>query len=156
VPGRGYESPGRRFRELHGFLQWRTGDAILLAEANIEPEETEKYFGPEATEVDGDMAYRHGARATIHLRQPVLQGWRMAQTPFEFPTPCIGIGILVPAGPGFFGAFQLSTYMALAMFFPEEALRGPGAAFVFLLYACQVGFHLVAAAIGLVLDQDAR
>jgi hypothetical protein len=31
----------------------------------------------------------------------------------------IGVGILVPAGPGFFGAFQLSTYMALAMYFPE-------------------------------------
>ena len=65
---------------------------------------------------------------------------------------CIGIGILVPAGPGFFGAFQLSTYMALAMCFPEDVLRGPGAAFVFLLYACQVVFHLVAAAIGLVMD----
>lgn len=65
---------------------------------------------------------------------------------------CIGIGILVPAGPGFFGAFQLSTYMALAMFFPEEVLRGPGAAFVFLLYACQVGWHLVAAGVGLALD----
>jgi hypothetical protein len=67
---------------------------------------------------------------------------------------CIGIGILVPAGPGFFGAFQLSTYMALAMFFPEEALRGPGAAFVFLLYACQVGWHLIAAVVGLALDAE--
>lgn len=66
---------------------------------------------------------------------------------------CIGIGILVPAGPGFFGAFQLSTYMALAMFFSEEALRGPGAAFVFLLYVCQVGFHLLAAGIGLAIDE---
>jgi glycosyltransferase 2 family protein len=65
---------------------------------------------------------------------------------------CIGIGILVPAGPGFFGAFQLSTYMALAMFFPEEALRGPGAGFVFLLYVCQVGFHLVAAGLGFAID----
>jgi hypothetical protein len=41
----------------------------------------------ELTEVDGDMAFRRGSRATIHLRQPVLQGWHMAQTPFEFPTP---------------------------------------------------------------------
>jgi hypothetical protein len=69
---------------------------------------------------------------------------------------CIGIGILVPAGPGFFGAFQLSTYMALAMFFPEEALRGAGAAFVFLLYACQVGWHLIAAGIGFALDAEPR
>jgi len=62
---------------------------------------------------------------------------------------CIGIGILVPSGPGYFGAFQLSTYMALAMYFPESALRGPGAAFVFVLYAAQVGWHLVALGLGL-------
>ena len=67
---------------------------------------------------------------------------------------CIGIGILVPAGPGYFGAFQLSTYMALAMFFPEAILKGPGGAFVFLVYACQVGWHLVAAVIGLALDPE--
>jgi hypothetical protein len=69
---------------------------------------------------------------------------------------CIGIGILVPSGPGFFGAFQLSTYMALAMYFPEELLRGPGAAFVFLLYVTQVGWHLIAAAIGVALDGRPR
>ena len=61
---------------------------------------------------------------------------------------CLGVGILVPAGPGFFGAFQLSTYMALAMYFPESKLIGPGAAFVFLLYATQIGFHIVAMAGG--------
>jgi maltose alpha-D-glucosyltransferase/alpha-amylase len=32
-------------RELHDFLQWRTGDAILLAEANIVPKEDREYFG---------------------------------------------------------------------------------------------------------------
>jgi hypothetical protein len=66
---------------------------------------------------------------------------------------CLGVGILVPAGPGYFGAFQLSTYMALAMYFPEALLVGPGAAFVFFLYATQIGFHIVAMAIGLVLDR---
>jgi uncharacterized protein (TIRG00374 family) len=69
---------------------------------------------------------------------------------------CIGVGILVPSGPGFFGAFQLSAYMALAMFFPEAAIKGPGAAFVFLLYVSQVGFHVLAAAIGLVVDPEAK
>ncbi|MDI1450856.1 lysylphosphatidylglycerol synthase transmembrane domain-containing protein [Polyangium sp. 6x1] len=62
---------------------------------------------------------------------------------------CIGIGILVPSGPGYFGAFQLSAYMALAMYFPEQALKGTGAAFVFVLYACQVGFHLLGLGLGL-------
>jgi len=69
---------------------------------------------------------------------------------------CVGIGILVPAGPGYFGAFQLSAYMALAMFFPEAVIKGAGAAFVFLLYATQVGWHVVAAVIGLALDPEAK
>jgi glycosyltransferase 2 family protein len=68
---------------------------------------------------------------------------------------CIGIGILVPAGPGYFGAFQLSAYMALAMFFPESVIKGPGAAFVFLLYVSQVGWHVVAAAIAMGMDAEA-
>jgi maltose alpha-D-glucosyltransferase/alpha-amylase len=34
-------------RELHDFLQWRTGDGILLAEANVIPADSVKYFGPE-------------------------------------------------------------------------------------------------------------
>jgi len=62
----------------------------------------------------------------------------------------------VPSGPGYFGAFQLSTYMALAMFFPEDVLRGPGAAFVFLLYVTQIGFHLLTALLGLFLDTETR
>ncbi|APR87104.1 Hypothetical protein A7982_12453 [Minicystis rosea] len=66
---------------------------------------------------------------------------------------CLGVGILVPAGPGYFGAFQLSTYMALAMYFPEAMLVGPGAAFVFLLYVAQVGFHVAAMLFALVLDR---
>ena len=65
---------------------------------------------------------------------------------------CVGIGILVPSGPGYFGAFQLSAYMSLGMFFHEDMLKGPGAAFVFLLYAGQVGVHLVGMAVGALLD----
>lgn len=68
---------------------------------------------------------------------------------------CLGVGVLVPAGPGFFGAFQGAVYMALAMYCPEAKLIGPGAAFVFLLYATQVGFHIVAMAAGLALDRAA-
>jgi maltose alpha-D-glucosyltransferase/alpha-amylase len=48
IPGKG--PPRKSFhylRELHDFLQWRTGDAILLAEANILPEENQDYFGKE-------------------------------------------------------------------------------------------------------------
>jgi len=33
--------------EFRAFLQWRSGDAILLGEANVLPEENRKYFGDE-------------------------------------------------------------------------------------------------------------
>lgn len=65
---------------------------------------------------------------------------------------CIGIGILVPSGPGYYGAFQLAAFMALATTVPESQIRGPGEAFVFLLYVAQTGFHLLAALAGLAMD----
>ncbi|MDQ3171994.1 MAG: alpha-amylase family protein [Acidobacteriota bacterium] len=34
-------------KEMREFLQWRSGDAILLAEANVPPDESMKYFGDE-------------------------------------------------------------------------------------------------------------
>jgi len=34
-------------KEMRDFLQWRSGDAILLAEANVPPEESLDYFGGE-------------------------------------------------------------------------------------------------------------
>ncbi len=65
---------------------------------------------------------------------------------------CIGIGILVPSGPGYFGAFQLAAFMALATTVPEAQIRGPGAAFVFIVYVSQTAFHLVAALVALAMD----
>lgn len=35
----------RFLREMHDFLAWRTGDAILLAEANIPPDKVDEYYG---------------------------------------------------------------------------------------------------------------
>ncbi|HEX5581088.1 MAG TPA: alpha-amylase family protein [Gemmatimonadaceae bacterium] len=32
--------------EMHRFLEWRRGDAVLLGEANVLPEEARDYFGP--------------------------------------------------------------------------------------------------------------
>lgn len=64
----------------------------------------------------------------------------------------LAVGILVPAGPGLFGAFQVSTYGALAMFFAPEVVTHQGAAYVFLLYVVQFVWHLVAAAIAFAID----
>ncbi len=82
-----------------------------------------------------------------------LEGTTLAQAAVILG--CIGIGVLVPSGPGFFGAFQLSMFLALAMFFPESALRGPGAAFVFLTYTFQVTWTLLAALVGALLYRSA-
>ena len=38
-------SPYDYLREFREFLSWRKGDAILLAEANVDPEQVENYFG---------------------------------------------------------------------------------------------------------------
>lgn len=79
-----------------------------------------------------------------------LEGISLAEACVTLGVICIGI--LVPAGPGYFGVFQLSTFMGLAMFFPEDVIKGPAAAFVFLLYLCQVGVHLLGAVIGILMD----
>ena len=48
-------------KEMRDFLQWRSGDAIMLAEANVPPEESLEYFG-----VEGD-------RLQMMLNFPVNQ-----------------------------------------------------------------------------------
>jgi hypothetical protein len=70
--------------------------------------------------------------------------------PMSFGHACavmgvLAVGILVPAGPGLFGAFQAATYGALAMFFVPGMVTTKGAAYVFLLYMVQFVWHLIAA-----------
>jgi glycosyltransferase 2 family protein len=67
----------------------------------------------------------------------------------------VGIGILVPAGPGLFGAFQASAYAGLAMYFKDDVVLGPGAVFVFLLYVIMCLWHLVTAGFFLLVDRNA-
>jgi uncharacterized protein (TIRG00374 family) len=67
----------------------------------------------------------------------------------------LGVGILVPAGPGLFGAFQASVYAALAMYFRDDVVLGPGGVFVFLLYVFQFVWHILTAAFFLVVDRGA-
>jgi glycosyltransferase 2 family protein len=50
----------------------------------------------------------------------------------------MGIGTLIPSGPGFFGAYQLSAYCGLAMFFPESSILSSGALFTFVSYTTQI------------------
>lgn len=46
----------------------------------------------------------------------------------------LGLGSVVPAGPGMFGAYQVAGFSALALFFPLGDVRSAGAAIIFAGY----------------------
>ena len=60
----------------------------------------------------------------------------------------LGCAILIPGPPGMLGVFQAGIYSGMTMFYPTSVVTGPGAAFVFLLYAAQVVFQIVAGIVG--------
>ncbi len=49
----------------------------------------------------------------------------------------LAIGILLPAGPGLFGSFQLAIASGLRLYFPEATVGSEGAVFIFLMYSMQ-------------------
>jgi uncharacterized membrane protein YbhN (UPF0104 family) len=59
-----------------------------------------------------------------------------------------GLGTLLPSGPGFFGTYQLATYAALAMFYPEEVVLGSGASFAFWSYTVVLAVSLLSCLVG--------
>ena len=61
----------------------------------------------------------------------------------------MGLGMVVPNAPGYFGTFQISAYAALVLFYPLAVVTQAGAAFVFLLYVIQMLMTLGTGAIAL-------
>ena len=55
----------------------------------------------------------------------------------------LGLGLVVPNAPGFFGTFQIAAYSAMVLFFPLATVTSAGAAFVFLLYVMQIATILL-------------
>ena len=60
----------------------------------------------------------------------------------------LAVGILLPAGPGYFGNFQIATLVALEMYIPDAAESEAAAVFVFALYLLQTGLTIVFGAVG--------
>jgi uncharacterized protein (TIRG00374 family) len=60
----------------------------------------------------------------------------------------IGLGSLLPAGPGFFGAYQVATYTSLAMFNTEADVVTKGAVFVFASYLTHVALNAASGGLG--------
>lgn len=67
----------------------------------------------------------------------------------------LGLTILIPGPPGLLGVFQAGLYAGMTMYFPTSVVTGPGAAFVFLMYATQVIFQLIMAGVGLGMERGA-
>lgn len=61
----------------------------------------------------------------------------------------LGLGLVVPNAPGFFGTFQISAYSALVLFYSLPIVTGAGSAFVFLMYATQMILTVAAGALAL-------
>ncbi|HEV8551025.1 MAG TPA: lysylphosphatidylglycerol synthase transmembrane domain-containing protein [Polyangiaceae bacterium] len=67
----------------------------------------------------------------------LAQGCGLEQVGFWAASATMGVtalGILVPATPGFFGAFQFATFAGLAMYLAPDAVMSRGAVYAFLGY----------------------
>jgi hypothetical protein len=87
-----------------------------------------------------------------------FMAWGCGFDTFSYTEACtsigvIALGILVPNAPGFFGAFQLAFYAALAVYYPTDMVIGPGAALVLIVYCGQLFVTTVAALLGVVLER---
>ncbi|MBW2277848.1 MAG: flippase-like domain-containing protein, partial [Deltaproteobacteria bacterium] len=55
----------------------------------------------------------------------------------------LAVGILLPAGPGYFGNFQIAVLAALTMYLPRGGFEGDAPVFIFLLYVLQTGLTIL-------------
>jgi len=91
---------------------------------------------------------------TVNAGATWLLAWGCGFDDMTYVEACVNmgvlaLGILLPNAPGFFGAFQISIYAGLAMFFPPDLVVGPGAAFVLVIYLAQVGITFVGGLLGM-------
>jgi maltose alpha-D-glucosyltransferase / alpha-amylase len=69
-------------KEMRDFLQWRSGEAILLAEANVPPDESMKYFGAEGERLQMMLNFAVNQRLFYALASGDLDPlvWALEQT----------------------------------------------------------------------------
>jgi maltose alpha-D-glucosyltransferase/alpha-amylase len=69
-------------KEMRDFLQWRSGEAILLAEANVPPDESMKYFGAEGERIQMMLNFPVNQRLFYSLATGDLEPlvWALQQT----------------------------------------------------------------------------
>src|SRR5262245_20559751 len=67
-------------KEMRDFLQWRSGNAILRAEANVPPDESMQYFGAEGVRTT-NSSWRSSTGITAACETTVRTASRSANTP---------------------------------------------------------------------------
>ncbi|MGO9831781.1 MAG: lysylphosphatidylglycerol synthase transmembrane domain-containing protein [Myxococcaceae bacterium] len=74
--------------------------------------------------------------------------WMVATRAFDLPLTlfqsfvvlCVlVVGAMIPGAPGMMGAFQAAIRVGLALFLPDELVRGAGLAYANVLWLCQIG-----------------
>jgi glycosyltransferase 2 family protein len=65
----------------------------------------------------------------------------------------VGVGIMVPAGPGFIGNFELFAEGALRLYLPPQVVAQRGPAFIVALHAINAIWYLAAGAVALLSPQ---
>lgn len=64
----------------------------------------------------------------------------------------LGLGVVIPNAPGYFGAYQLSLFAGLAMYFSADRILASGAVFVFYSYVVQLAVTITYALIAWVVE----
>jgi maltose alpha-D-glucosyltransferase/alpha-amylase len=81
-PGVEWDQDFTLLKEMREFLQWRSGEAILLAEANVPPDESMKYFGEEGDRIQMMLNFPVNQRLFYALATGDLDPlvWALEQT----------------------------------------------------------------------------
>jgi maltose alpha-D-glucosyltransferase/alpha-amylase len=81
-PGVAWEQDFSLLQEMREFLSWRSGEAILLAEANVPPDESMRYFGDEGDRIQMMLNFPVNQRLFYALAtadvEPLV--WALEQT----------------------------------------------------------------------------
>lgn len=67
----------------------------------------------------------------------------------------VALGIVVPATPGFFLAFQLAIFAGLAMYLPPSEVQGAGAVYAFYGYVLAMGLTVLFGAVAALVPSSA-
>jgi len=153
----------RAARELAHRLTHRLLDPISLRLANFVTDTLERLADGLKVLSSAPDRLRFFGETALYWALVFLATWvllRGTGIDSSFSQACVtlgvlGLGAIIPAGPGFFGTYQIAIYTGLALFFDQNTVVTSGAAMVFISYATQLVWSALAGIVGfLMLGQE--